>query len=123
MNEDVLIVAIVFGTILSAIVIPMLLSVAKKWIESKNSSFDEEAFDRLAKAFIKHKKESERRLQNLEAIVTDEEPKSLESNSTKKPLQQNKKSSKSIEIENAESDKEKQQKESDSGNLRNMLKE
>ncbi len=56
MNEDVLIVAIVFGTILSAIVIPMLLSVAKKWIESKNSSFDEEAFDRLAKAFIKHKK-------------------------------------------------------------------
>lgn len=123
MGEDAIIVAIVFGSILAMITIPMLISVAKKWIESKNSSFDEEAFDRLAKAFIKHKKDSERRLQNLEAIVTDEEPKSLESKSSQQPLQQTQKTSKSIEIEETESGKEKQEKESNSGNLRNMLKE
>ena len=73
MGEDAIIVAIVFGSILGMITIPMLFNLAKKWIDRNNNSYDEQAFERLAKAFIQYKKESERRFQKLEAIVTDDE--------------------------------------------------
>lgn len=114
MGEDAIIVAIVFGSIIGMITIPLLISLAKKWIDRNNSSYDEQKFERLAKAFIAYKKDSERRFQNLEAIITDDEPVSSKSS---KPLKEN---SKTIEIE---SNPEKNKKESGDGNLRNMLKE
>lgn len=48
----------------------------KAWINRKNSSqagVDEENFNRLAKAFMQHKKEMQERVQNLEAIVAEED--------------------------------------------------
>lgn len=121
MGEDAMIVAIVFGSILGMITIPMLINLAKKWVDRKNSSFDEEKFNRLAKAFISHKKDMERRVQNLEAIISDDEPKAS-SRASINPELEKKKQHQQIEIEsNEESNKNPDQ--SGSGNLRNMLKE
>jgi hypothetical protein len=127
MGEETIIVAIVFGSILGMITIPMLFSLAKKWIDRNNNSYDEQAFDRLAKAFIKHKKESERRFQNLEAIIAGEEPESepaAESNRSLDERDKEKDSHQSIEIDTEEKEKEQKKKsQSGGGNLRNMLKE
>lgn len=124
MGEDAIIVAIVFGSILGMIAIPMLFNLAKKWIDRNSSSYDEEAFNRLAKAFISHKKDSDRRLQNLEAIVTDEEPASSSVSSSKQTLNKPRPHN-TIEVDSGESESktENKQNKSDDGNLRNMLKE
>lgn len=126
MGEDAIIVAIVFGSILGMMTIPMLISLAKKWIDRNKVTYDDEKFERLAKAFISHKKDVERRLQNIEAIVTDDEPKSTSSSSSKSSSRELKKTQlhNQIEIDSDESQEaQKNQKESGGGNLRNMLKE
>lgn len=112
MGEDAIIVAIVFGSILGMIAIPMLISLAKKWVDRNNTPYDQETFERLAKAFMKFKKDAENRIQNLEAIIADED---LSSSSQKKI--EEKKST--IEIE----DKEERKSESDNDSLNNMLRE
>jgi ferritin-like metal-binding protein YciE len=101
-------------------IIPMLFSLAKKWIDRKNSPYSDETFDRMAQAFIKHKKETERRLQNLEAIVTDDGPATKRSKSPNKKKEK-KPSAKTIEIDSDSSEKDQKKDNSESGNLRNML--
>jgi hypothetical protein len=120
MGEDELVVLIVFGTIFAIVIGSQLISLAKKWIDRNSNSYDEKAFDRLAKAFINHKKDSERRLQNIEAIVTDEEPKATSSSRLKETQLHN-----TIEIDSEEpnAEKEKNEDTDKGGNLRNMLKE
>lgn len=120
MNEDVIIVAIVFGSILGMIAIPMLINLAKKWIDRNNSSIPEEQFDRLAKAFMQYKKDTEQRLQNLEAIVTEQDQEST--TNTQSSTKQIDAPRKNIEIEDQEPEKRKSQS-GDSDNLRNMLRE
>ena len=108
--EDVLIVFIVFGFI------TLFCSGIYKLIRAKMDSTDinEETFDRLAKAFVEHRKESNRRIQQLESII-DERSRSSEKENSKIGN-----SSSSIEVE------EKNQRASsteNSSNLRNMLHE
>lgn len=124
MGEDAIIVAIVFGSILGMIVIPMFFNLAKKWIERNNNSYDEQAFDRLAKAFIQYKKESERRFQHLEAIIAEDDTKasSRAERSSAKNLKKEQLHN-TIEIEEHESEPKDKKKDSGNGNLRNMLKE
>ncbi len=115
-NEFIVaIVAIVFGTAFTAFVLYLFFSSIKSWIGRKNSSLDEESFDRMAKAFIQHKKDTERRLEHLEAIATDGDELSGNHKELNTPQE------KTIEIENEEPQKRKER--SDSGNLRNILKE
>lgn len=116
MGENTIIVLIVFGSIFGFLVLSQLISLAKKWVERNNASYDEEKFERLAKAFIQHKKDSERRFQNLEAIVTGDESIPTSSSSSNR-MTMDKKKHRSIEIEtdNSQEDKEEQ------GNLKNML--
>lgn len=105
MYEDVLIVGIVFGFI------TFILSGVYRLIRLKmerGGGIEGETFDRLAKAFMQHKKDTERRLQNLEAIITDEG-----TESSPKKLEE---PHKSIEIEDDEQNK------TDNRNLRNMLR-
>lgn len=118
-------VVAVIGTIagvgLVVFVFAKITGLIKAWIERNKGGYDEETFDRLAKAFMQYKKDTERRLQNLEAIVADDEPAS--SGSGKQLSEPHK----TIEIEDAENEgagEEKEQKKSDSGdrNLRNMLR-
>ena len=107
------IVAIVFGTTFAAFIFYQIFSLIKTWINRHKSAYDEDSFERMAQAFIKHKENTERRLQHIEAIVTDDEPAS-----SAKEL--NRPSSKTIEIKE---DHKKNRTQSDSQNLRNMLKE
>lgn len=92
----------------------------KTWINRNNNSISEEEFDRLAKAFMQYKKDSERRLRNLEAIISEED---LESSSdTQSGPKQIDAPRRNIEIKEQESGNENSQK-GNSNNLRNMLRE
>lgn len=92
----------------------------KAWINRNKNSIPEEEFDRLAKAFMQYKKNTERRLQNLEAIISEEgSEKSSDTQSNSKQIEAPKQN---IEIEDQETEEEKNQS-GDSNNLRNMLRE
>lgn len=105
--------AIIAGTGLSGYIFMNIFKLIRSWVGG-NSEIDEESFNRLAKAFMEHKKDTERRLKHLEAIASEQKGK-------------NKSSSKQIEapkekIEIEDRDTEQQQTSSDN-NLRNMLRE
>lgn len=61
LGASILITAIVKGT-----------DLIKSWM-NRGSGYDDETFERLARAFMQHKKEMTDRIQNLEAIVADED--------------------------------------------------
>lgn len=60
--------------IVAIVAIVCFSSLIKTWMNKKdNEGPDEESFNRLAQAFMQHKKEMEERVQNLEAIIAEEE--------------------------------------------------
>lgn len=96
------------------------IGLIKAWINRNNSSIPEEEFDRLAKAFMKYKKNTERRLQNLESIISEEDMGSTAGKQNdSKQIEAPKKN---IEIEERETEEEEAQ-QNNSNNLRNMLRE
>lgn len=103
------IVAIITVFSFSAFVCTGIYKLIKMKIQKGNSGYDDETFERLAKAFMRHKKESEQRIQNLEAIISDDnssQPKHIEEPKGTIEIEDNREESKS-----------------DDGNLRNMLRE
>lgn len=50
------------------------IDLIKTWMNRNKSGISEKDFNRLAEAFIEYKKESKRRIENLEAIIVDDEP-------------------------------------------------
>jgi cysteinyl-tRNA synthetase len=62
-------VLIVFS--FAAFVLSGIYRLIKMKMQSGNAEVDEETFDRLARAFIDHKKEMTKRVENLESIVAD----------------------------------------------------
>ncbi|MDX1671019.1 MAG: hypothetical protein R3211_01660 [Balneolaceae bacterium] len=106
-------VAMVFGSVVAIVVIAKITGLIKSWMNRNKNTYSDEEFEKLARAFVHHKKEITERIQNLEAIVTDE---------SKEPSKKLKENRKSIEIESGDSREEEQQK-SSRGNLRNMLKD
>lgn len=69
----VALVALIGGITLTGFIFIQIFGLVKSWINRKNTGYSEEDFNRLARAFTQHKKEMERRIQNLEAIVADTE--------------------------------------------------
>lgn len=104
------IVALVMGCGVLIVGITKITGLIQSWINRNNSSLDEATFERLAKAFVQHKKQSDRRIQNLEAIISDDK------NAAPKQIDEPKST---IEIE----DKKERQSESDNDSLNNMLRE
>lgn len=98
--EDVLIVFIVFS--FATFICAGIYKLIKAKIEQTN--IDEDTFDRLAKAFMEHKNETNRRIQNLEAIISNESSSATSTSYT----EQIEASKQTIEIE----DQEEQQKSS-----------
>lgn len=94
-----------------------IFGLIKTWINRNNSSVQDEDFDRLAKAFMEHKKHTERRLRHLEAIASGEDAERSKSDPDTKEIEAPKEN---IEIENNETEKTQSGK---SSNLRNMLRE
>ena len=67
----IVVLSIIFGSIVLIVGISKLSGLLKAWIERDKGGYDEEAFNRLGKAFVEHKKDMERRVRNLEAILAD----------------------------------------------------
>lgn len=89
----------------------------KAWINRKNSSIQEEQFNRLAKAFMEYKEDTTKRIQHLEAIIANEDTE--ETSSDSREIEAPKEG---IEIE-ANREPEQEQPQQDDNNLRNMLRE
>lgn len=114
-GEDVAIVAIVFGSVLSIVFMGIVGSIIKTAIKRKSGGNLSENQEFLA-ALREFKEKTERRLSNLEAIVTDER------SSVNTPGKESKKTEQKspIEIE-LEEESQKSSKSEESGKLRNML--
>jgi hypothetical protein len=116
----VALVASIGGIIMVGFIFAKITGLIKAWINRNNNSIPEEQFNRLAKAFMEHKKETQRRLKNLEAIAAGDDISENASNNEK--TKQIDAPKDSIEIDDRDEEKEQSQSDTDS-NLRNMLKE
>lgn len=109
------IMALVMGSVVLIVGITKITGLIKSWINRNQHMYDDETFNRLAKAFTQYKKDTERRLQNLEAIVTDDERNPTAEKELDKPH-------KTIEIEENNT-KEQKSESGRNSNLKNMLRE
>lgn len=92
----------------------------KSWINRNKGGVPEEEFNRLARAFMDYKKNSQRRLEHLEAIIADENPNDQpQKKESPKHIDAPKQN---IEIEDSESVSQ-ESPSSNRNNLRNMLRE
>ncbi len=115
MGEDVFIVAIVFGTVLAIVFLGILSSIINNWIKRGSAGNLSENKEFLA-ALREFKEKTERRLENLEAIVSDEAPRKISAPQKKKETKQVK-SSLEIELD----DEPETESTKDGSRLKNML--
>src|SRR5699024_516445 len=107
------VVAIGSGSLVLIVGITSITGLIKSWLKcGRKSEFSDEQFRKLTKTFTQHKKDMERRLQNIETITADEAP-----SSSQKPLGQ---SHQDIEIKEVD---EKNTTNAKKNNLKNMLRE
>jgi hypothetical protein len=62
---------LIFAASLGALVLWKLFDITRNSIKKSKASYDEERFDKLAKAFIQHRKDTDKRFQNIETILTE----------------------------------------------------
>lgn len=115
-GEDVAIVAIVFGSVLAIVFMGTLGSVIKTWLKRKSGDNLSENTEFLT-ALREFKEKTDRRLSNLEAIVTDEHPKRERAKPKDTATKTRQGSSIEIEIDEEALDEENKEK----GRLKNML--
>jgi lipopolysaccharide export LptBFGC system permease protein LptF len=114
------IIAIGMGSVILIVGITKITGLIKSWM-SGSSEVDEESFNRLAKAFMEHKKDTQRRIQNLEAIITDDSTERVQLKESQNQLEAPKQS---IEFDDSDNtSEESESKTNNKNNLRNMLRE
>ncbi|MDZ7659897.1 hypothetical protein [Fodinibius sp.] len=112
--------AIITGTGLAGYIFMNIFKLIRSWIGG-SSEVPEEEFNRLARAFMEHKKETQRRIQNLEAIITEDgSDESFEHEESPTQIEAPKKS---IEFDDSENVSEESESGGNKNNLRNMLRE
>jgi len=132
MTEDVFIIAIIFGTGAIITFVAMFYSLIKTWIKSRNShAMSDKQLNALQNDYRKLKESVEKRLQNLEAIIVEEDEKRLEKKQPERlpkqsqPASDAKRSEKAlddIEYSDESEDQDKNERQSGrSSNLNNML--
>ncbi|MFO7845760.1 MAG: hypothetical protein R6V27_04295 [Balneolaceae bacterium] len=120
-EHEVAVVAIVFGSILTVVFLGIVGSIIKTWIKNKNAPEDITRNKEFLSALRDFKEKTERRLSNLEAIVTEERG-DLHTGETKKEINSGKNKREHSDSLGIEFDEENRKEESEtSGNLRNML--
>lgn len=112
MEEIFIIILLMFGTIFGCILMWKFFDMVRGTINNK-SRWDEDKFERLARAFIQHRNKTDERLQNIEAILAGDEPRASGKSQEKAKTS----SRQSIEIE----DHIRDEADNENGNLRNML--
>lgn len=129
--EAIIIVAIVFGTPLVGFTLYGVYKLLKLWIGGPSGEVvPRQDFNRLGKAFVEFKKDAERRIRSLEAIVSEEDRGKSASQSSGSSSRQLGEPTKTIEVDSGGEAEEKEAgsrknkgESSDSNNLRNMLRE
>jgi hypothetical protein len=123
MTETEVCVAITFGAIIFIVGIVMLTGLIRTWIKSNKNNYDEEKFDRLARAFIDFKKETQRHFQQIERdnAALDGQPSS--STPPTKQTAQKKERAHTIEIDEKQAARSNApaMSKKNSGRLQNML--
>lgn len=118
MGDDVFIMAIIFGSVLAMVFMGIVGGIIKAAIKRKSGDVTQNK--EFLAALREFKEKTDRRLSNLEAIVSDDDPSKNRSRS-----EQNQKKSQSGEPKSAieiELDSEKKSENTrDSGRIRNML--
>jgi len=120
MPEEFFIVAVILGSIVSIVFLGIVGGLIKTWIKSKNSPEDITKNKEFLSALRDFKEKTERRISNLEAIVSekDNQLKSAD-RSKRKSIEDKGEHSRAVEIEMDDNDRSEESK--SSGNLRNML--
>lgn len=124
MSFEEMIVALVGaigGIALVGFIVAKITGLIKSWINRNKNAIPEEEFDRLARAFIEQKKDTQRRLQNLEAIIAEEDSEKAPSE-TKTNSKRIESAKQSIEIKDRGTGNHEKSSNNDN-NLRNMLRE
>ncbi|NGP87314.1 hypothetical protein [Fodinibius halophilus] len=72
MDTLVALILIGFGTFLGGLIMWKLFDMVRSSInKNKKTSIDAEDFDRLARAFVQHKKKMEQRMNNIERAIAE----------------------------------------------------
>lgn len=118
-GEEVIIVAIVFGSILAIVSLAIISTIIKAWIRRGSPGKLSENKEFLT-ALREFKESTERRLSNLEAIIADDERENARrpESSTKQGARE---TTLDIELNDFSNDFSDEEKSPDKGNLRNML--
>jgi len=120
MGEEVAVVAIVFGSILSIVFLGIVGSIIKTWIKNKSGSGDVTKNKEFLSALRDFKEKTERRISNLESIISEDHQ--VDSGSYKSERKTENKRTEHARAVEIEMDDESRPEESKStGNLRNML--
>lgn len=114
--EELAVVGIVFGSIVSIVFLVVIGSIIKTWVKRKSGGNLSENPEFLA-ALREFKEKTDRRLSNLETIVADEHPKQVSSGSKDTQKKRGRDSSIEIEIDEEQDNEGSGEK----SNLKNML--
>lgn len=63
---------VVFVSTLGGLVLWKIFDIVRNSIKKNKAKYEDDKFDRLAKSFIEHRKSTDRRLENIEAIISRE---------------------------------------------------
>lgn len=118
-NEEIAIVAIVFGSITTIVFLGIVGGLIKTWIKSRNSSEDITKNKEFLSALRDFKEKTERRIANLEAIVAEDRQFENKRESELKTDHKRTEHARAVEIEMDDENRSEESK--SSGNLRNML--
>lgn len=72
MIQLIALILIGFGTVLGCLVLWKVFDIVRSSIKENKTSITEKDFDRLAKAFIQHKKKMQKRVKHLESVIVEE---------------------------------------------------
>jgi predicted PurR-regulated permease PerM len=111
------IIALICCLIFVGFIFNKIVDLIKTWINRKKPTYDQEKFEKLAKAFIQYKKRSERRVKKLETSIHRIEP---ESSAATRQLSQDTPRNETIEVESKPAEKRAK---TSSGKMKNMLRE
>lgn len=114
-NQEVIIVAIVFGSVFGIVFLALLSNIIKAWIKRKSPARLSENKEFLA-ALREFKENTDRRISNLEAIIADEERRTARQ---QEEINRSNESQISLDIELDNLTEE--EKSAEKRNLRNML--
>lgn len=118
--QAITVLSIIFGSVVSIVFIAVVGGIIKTWVKNKSGGNLSENKEFLS-ALREFKEKTDRRLNNLEAIVTDEREPDFLSERSEEKKQHKEKQNDHLEIELEDETENDKESGSGSGKLKNML--